>query len=329
MTNYSHLSQEQRYQIEALLNAKKSASEVADILGCHRSSIYREIKRNRSRYGYSAMKAQEKTTRRHTCKPKRRRFTKAMKKLVVRLLTVPKYSPELISAAARKDDPGFVSHETIYKWIWEMKFNYEQRNREFKKLYQCLRHGRDRMKRGSFKNKRGIITDRVSIEKRPRIVEKRTRLGDFEIDLMLGKNRLPGLLVATERATLKTFLSKINSRYSSSIADTIIRKLGPVRALVRTMTYDNDISFAEHLRVNKALQTKSYFTHPYSAQEKGTVENRIGVLRRFFPKKTDFSDVSIQRIKRVESLLNDRPVRKFKYQSPNAVFLRKSVALNT
>ena len=329
MTNYNHLGQEQRYQIEALLAVRKPVLEIASIVGCHRSTIYREIRRNGSRRSYNARKAQEKTKVRHSQKPKRIRFAPWMKRKIVRLLTVPKYSPELIAVTSRRDGQDFVSHETIYKWIWDMKANHERQNRDYKKLYQHLRHGRHRMKRGNLKDKRGIIPDRVSIEKRPEIVDKRTRLGDFEVDLMLGRNRLPGVLVATERATLKTYLSKINSRSSVSVADKIIQKLSPVKHLIKTLTYDNDISFAAHTRVNKVLHTKSFFTHPFTSQEKGTVENRIGVLRRFFPKKTDFHNISPKQIERVESLLNDRPVRKFNYESPNAVFLRKAVALIT
>lgn len=329
MTNYNHLGQEQRYQIEALLVARKRISEIASIVGCHRSTIYREIKRNGSRRWYTAQKAQVKTDLRHSQKPKRRRFSDWMKREIVRLLEVPKYSPELIAATLRREGKDFVSHETIYKWIWDMKANFEGRNRDYKKLYQQLRHGRSRMKRGNLKDNRGIIPDRVSIEKRPKIVAVRRRLGDFEVDLMLGRNHLPGLLVATERATLKTYLSKINSRSSKLVADKIIQKLKPLKPWIKTLTYDNDISFAAHNRVNQALKTKSYFTHPYTSQEKGTVENRIGVLRRFFPKKTDFNSISPQQVKRVENLLNDRPVRKFNYESPNAVFLRKAVALIT
>ena len=99
---------------------------------------------------------------------------------------------------------------------------------------------------------------------------------------------------------------------------------------LKTITYDNDLAFARHSQVNQELKTKSFFTHPYTSQEKGSVENRIGVLRRFFPKKTDFTLVSAGRVKQVENLINKRPVRKFNYQTPNAVFLQKlKVALIT
>jgi IS30 family transposase len=102
----------------------------------------------------------------------------------------------------------------------------------------------------------------------------------------------------------------------------------PCEQWLKTITYDNDLAFAAHATVNKELKYRSSFTHPYTSQEKGTVENRIGVLRRFFPKKSDFTLVSAKRVS--QKMINERPVRKFNYQTPNTVFLQKlKVALIT
>jgi IS30 family transposase len=97
----------------------------------------------------------------------------------------------------------------------------------------------------------------------------------------------------------------------------------PLRSILKTITYDNDQAFTNHTQINKALGTRSFFTHPYTSQEKGSVENRIGVLRRFFPKKTDFTTISSAHVKKVEKMINERPVRKFNYKTPNDVFLQK------
>ena len=145
----------------------------------------------------------------------------------------------------------------------------------------------------------------------------------MEVDLMLGKNHQAGLLVIIDRATLKTSLTKIKTKASTPIAKAIILKMKPCADWIKTFTYDNDMAFTKHQSINEALKTKSFFTRPYTSQDKGTVENRIGVIRRFFPKKTDFTKVTFSQVKRVEKLLNERPVRKFKYQTPNDVFLRK------
>lgn len=327
MTKYSHLSQEQRYQIEALKKAGNSQTEIAQIVGCHKSTVCRELQRNGfkgNRAGkYSAVTAQRKTASRHRRKKKRIRFTQAMRDQIVQWLKIEKLSPELISVLGKRVNPDFVSDETIYKWIWASKYDYRLRNKEYRKLYQLLKHSRKRRYRGSRRDSRGIIPYRVSIDKRPAIVEKRGRLGDLEIDLMLGINSQPGLLVILDRSSLKTALVKIETRDPRAIARHIIQRMKKSASWVKTMTYDNDISFRHHQKVNDALSVQSYFTHPFSSQEKGSVENRIGLLRRFFPKRTDFTSVTADEVKKVEKIINNRPVRKFGYQSPHEVFERK------
>jgi IS30 family transposase len=335
MKNYKQLGQEQRYVIDRLLRQGKSQKEIADVLGYHKSTISRELRRNTPKRGrgagvYNSERAQMKAQRRHQNKNKLVTFTDEMRRQIVKQLTVEKLSPELITAMGRRDNANFVSHETIYQWIWAMKHSHKRQDRPYQHLYKELKHGCRRRKRGNYHENRGCIPNRVSIENRPAIVEKRKRIGDVEVDLMLGKNRQPGLLVITDRASLKTSLVKISTKASKSIAKSIIRKMKPCEQWLKTMTYDNDLAFAAHATVNKELKTRSFFTHPYTSQEKGTVENRIGVLRRFFPKKTDFTLVSAKRVSQVEKMINERPVRKFNYQTPNTVFLQKfKVALIT
>jgi IS30 family transposase len=335
MTNYKQLGQEQRYVIDRLLRQGKSKSEIARVLGYHKSTIGRELKRNTPQRGkgakeYKPQRAQLKAENRHKEKNKHITLTDEMRKQIVKQLAVEKLSPELITAVGRKDNPCFVSHETIYRWIWDMKHSHKREDEPYQFLYKGLKHGRRRRKRGNYHDNRGCISNRVSIEKRPPSVERRKRIGDVEVDLMLGKNHQPGLLVITDRASLKTSLVKISTKASKPIARYIIRKMKPCEQWLKTMTYDNDLAFALHTTVNEELKTKSFFTHPYTSQEKGTVENRIGVLRRFFPKKTDFTKVTARQVSRVEKLINERPVRKFNYQTPNAVFLQKlKVALIT
>lgn len=333
-TNYSHLDLGQRYKIEALINAGKSRTEIALELGRHKSTIGRELKRNTSKRGigaklYKAERAQEKTSLRHQLKEKHCVFSDEMKKQIVKWLTVEKLSPELIAVKGSLEYDCFVSHETIYAWIWEMKHSKRKEDRAYQKLYLKLKHGHRRRKRGNYHENRGCIPDRVSIEKRPAIVEKRARIGDAEVDLVLGKNHQPGLLVITDRATLKTSLTKISTKASDPIARDIIRKMKPFQRWVKTFTYDNDMAFSKHQKINEALKTKSFFTRPYTSQDKGTVENRIGVIRRFFPKKTDFTTVTAAQVKRVEKMINERPVRKFDYQTPNAMFEKKSRSTKT
>lgn len=335
MKKYKQLSSEQRYIISYLLNQGKSQKEVAEAVGCHKSTIYRELKRNSPQRGpsagiYEPLKAQQRADQRHALKAKYVKFNVLMKDKIIHWLKFEKLSPELITVQGRKIYGDFISHETIYRWIWQMKHSHRSENMPYKYLYQYLRHGRRRRKRSNLYQNRGCIPERVSIEKRPLLVNKRQRLGDFEIDLMMSKNHQPGLLVMLDRTTLKTYLAKITTKAAVPIAKTIIHKLNHCRAWIKTITYDNDLAFSAHQLVNASLNTKSFFTHPYSSQDKGSVENRIGLLRRFFPKKTNFDLVTHHQVKFIETLINQRPVRKFNYLSPNQLFLLKCpVALIT
>ena len=331
--NYNHLNSEQRYQIEVLLRNGTKQKEIARLLGKSPSTISRELKRNIPKRGqgaleYRALNAQRKTILRHQEKTKAIKYTSEMKALTRNWMKDLKFSPELIHVEGEKLLGDFVSHETIYKWIWHCKKSNRREDRKDKQLYLQLAHGRRRRKRGLRRDSRGIIHNRVSIEKRPAIVSKRNRLGDIEIDLMMGKNHQGALIVMTDRASLKTKLKLVGSKDSKEIKQGIKSRLYSMKGIIKTLTFDNDQAFSKHESIGKILTAATYFTRPYTSQDKGTVENRIGLIRRFFPKKTDLTKVSDQRVAQVESLINNRPVRKFKYLTPNQVFSQK-IALIT
>ena len=326
--NYTQLSLVQRYQIEAFVKAGMKQKMIAQELGVHPSTICRELGRNIAKRGYtaglySAERAQTKTEKRHQDKPKLMKFTSQMKEQAVKWLKHEKWSPELISVEGKRTGKCPVSTEWLYQWIWQSKHGNKASNRRYKRIYKDLKHGRRRRKRGNKKETRGVIPFRVPIEKRPAIVQERIRPGDIEVDFMMGKNHRGALLVLTDRATLHTRLHKLKSRHSDAVAKAIIKKLGESLHSLHTVTFDNDKGFANHMDVACVLNVKTYFTRPFTSQDKGTVENRIGQLRRFFPKKTDLDLVSSYQVKKVEQLLNNRPVRKFNYKTPNQVLLEK------
>jgi IS30 family transposase len=331
--NYTQLSLVQRYQIQAFLKAGMRQKTIAQEIGVHPSTISRELGRNTAKRGktageYVADNAQRRTEQRHHSKPKVVKFSTHMKEQAVRWLSVEKWSPEIISVEGHKTGKCPMSIESLYQWIWQCKHGNKMVDTPYKKIYAHLKHGKRRRKRGNRKDSRGIIHNRVSIEKRPKIVQKRSRPGDIEVDFMLGKNHKGALLVMTDRATLHTSLQKLEHRQSNEVSKAIIKKLKKVDYPMHTITFDNDKGFADHMKVSDALNVNTYFTRPYTSQDKGTVENRIGQLRRFFPKKTDLSAVTDQQVKQVEQFLNDRPVRKFNYKTPNQV-LQGKIALIT
>lgn len=333
MQKYTQLSQENRHQIRALLDAGHTQSEIADTIGAHRSTICRELSRNVTNSGadgncYNPARAQQMTDRRHRKKHKHRRFTEELKQQARRWLTTEKLSPELISGRWQVNDIDGVSHETLYQWIWAAKHRADPTDGA---LYKHLKHGSRRGKRGNYTDSRGTIKGRTSISERPDVVEERTRLGDIEVDLMMGRAHKSALLVLTDRATLMMALEKVTSRRASGIVDRICGRLDHLpSAFIKTLTFDNDKAFARHQQVADRLEVDTYFTRPYTSQDKGTVENRIGVIRRFFPKGTDLRKVDHERIKTVEQYLNFRPIRKFDYLNPIQQTLKhRCVALIT
>ena len=153
--------------------------------------------------------------------------------------------------------------------------------------------------------------------------EKRKRLGDMEVDLIIGKNHKSGLLVTLDRSTLITTIDKIKSKNPKHIKKLLMKRMQDNKHL-KTITFDNDQAFSLHHEIAKELNVKTYFTRPYTSQDKGSIENRNGVIRRFYPKKTDFNEVTVDNVKKVEKLINNRPIRKLDYKSANEIYLIKS-----
>ncbi|MFN8167123.1 MAG: IS30 family transposase [Bacteroidia bacterium] len=319
---YKHLQPEQRYQIEGFLQLGIGVPQIANSLGVCKCTIYREIKRNTPQRGqgalvYKALNAQEKTHNRHRQKKKHIRFTEEMKSYCRTLLEQERYSPELIAVMGLNQFDDFVSHETIYKWIWSGKHSHRRERKRDKLLYKFLKHSGRRRKRGNIKDNRGFILHRTSIEDRPQIINDRKRIGDVEADLVLGKNHQPGLLVVTDRKLRMNWIEKITSKESNYIEKKLRKIIRRSTIKIKSITFDNDQAFAKHYKLRSDFGVKTYFTHPYTSQEKGTVENRIGVIRRFFPKRTDFKTVENKQVRKVEKSLNNRPLRLFNYASPN------------
>lgn len=330
--NYKQLSLEQRYQIESLIKAGQKQNQIAEIIGCSSSAVCRELKRNRPSMGryageYKAVQAHKKTQVRHNLKRKRIKFLDIHKRKIRHWLQKDKLSPELISYEGKLLYGDFISTEWIYQWIWACKRSQQCGNKVYKYLFKHLKHGQRRQKRGRNNENRGLIPNRISIEKRPAVVEKRKRFGDIEADFIIDKNR-QAIAVLTDRSTLYTKLRKVHSRKSSHVARVITRTLIPFGSHLKTITFDNDQGFNQHEKIADALNIKTYFTRPYTSQDKGTVENRIWQLRRFIPKQMEFNSISSNWLRSIENKINQRRVRKFNYKTPHQV-LSEKIALIT
>ncbi|MCU0400933.1 MAG: IS30 family transposase [Algoriphagus sp.] len=336
MQKFNHLSPEQRYQIEILNKAGTKQVEIARLIGVHKSTVSRELKRNTGKRGpqakvYSAKIAMERSKERHQLKRKKIRFTEALKEQARTWLEQDKLSPELIAAQWEKDGQQGVSHETLYYWIWKAKKSRHSDLIQDRGLYKHLRHGKRKQKRGNYRQNRGVIKERVPIDQRPEIVQNRKRLGDVEVDLMMGKNHQSALLVMTDRATLITTMDFLPSKEAELVKAKIKQRIEWIGASwIKTLTFDNDMAFALHHEIRDKYEIKTFFTRPYTSQDKGTVENRIGLIRAFLPKGTDLNEISDKTIAEIEQKINNRPIRKFNYLTPKEKLLSyKAVAFIT
>ena len=239
-----------------------------------------------------------------------------------------KWSPERIAKPLTKESEPCLSHETIYKWIRMAKHSNHRDYASYRRLYKDSRHSARRQKRSNVQDNTGVITGRIGIENRPDLGKQCSRTGDIEVDLMMERNHKSPLLVITERATLVTMIEKLNHKNADEVYRQMKHRLTKFNpSSIKTIPLDNGKEFAHPYKIAQGLMVKTYFTRPYTSQNKGTVENRIGVLRKFSPKKSDWIMITEKRIKKVEKLINHRPIRKFNYNNPIEILKNKTVAL--
>lgn len=316
---YQHLAYEERCQIYILNKSGKSQSEIARLLEVSRSTICRELARNRGKKGYRFKQAQEKADER------RKRASRRPKKLDDSMITLIKegltwqWSPVQISGRMKQQDIGkSVSHETIYRYIWEDK-------RKGGVLYKDLRHrGKKYNRRGSSKAGRGCIPNRVDIDQRPAIVEKKIRVGDWELDIIIGSKHKGAIVSIVDRASKFTKLIKVAGKTSEEVTAAIITSLSNMKECVHTLTSDNGKEFSGHELVSAALDADFYFAKPYHSWQRGLNEHTNGLVRQYFPKGHSFDDITPEQVADVEILLNNRPRKVLDFQTPKEVFNKRS-----
>ena len=317
----AHLTVEQRYTISSMLKSGYSQSAIAKTINKDKSVISRELNRNSdARSGeYRSDLAQRKTISRHKAKRKKVRFTDAVKANVDTLIK-DDYSPEQVAGTLNKQGKDYVSHERIYQYIWQDK-------KQKGSLHLHLRHqGRKYRKRGHQKDNRGIIKERVSIEERPEIVEKRERFGDLEVDLIIGKNHNQAMLTINDRASGVLKMRKVLSKESKVISKAIVDELEDWSPYIKTITADNGKEFADHKYVAEQLGIDYYFARPYHSWERGSNENLNGLVRQYFKKSSDFTKITDEQVKAVEKKLNQRPRKRYKYENP--IFVMDKLLFN-
>lgn len=314
----AHLTLEQRYEISAFRSIGFSQVKIAEKIGKDKSVICRELKRNcDGRNGeYKAPLAQRKAEKRISDKAKNNRLTQEIKNFIT-VKIKEDYSPEQIVGYAKRMGINCVSVEAIYQFIWQDKKSGGW-------LYIHLRtNGKRYAKRGSSNNKRGQIKDRVDIDQRPVVVDAKERIGDLEIDLVIGMNHKGALLTINDRATGMLKMVKVESKEATEIEQKTIELLKDWKPIIFTITSDNGKEFANHTAIAKSLNIDYYFAKPYHSWERGANENLNGLVRQYFPKKTSFENITQQDIDKVVNILNNRPRKRYDYFSPNEMFLKK------
>ena len=320
MSNYKQLTQEQRYQIKALLDTKIPQWKIAEVVSVSPSTISRELKRNKGKRGYRPVQAHAKATARRKEKSNAR-ISAEVWALVEQKLRED-WSPEQISGSL-KDSKILISHERIYQYVYADKRSGGSLWTHLRcqnKKYRKKRDGQDR---------RGKIPNQRSIEERPAIVNERNRLGDWEGDLVLGKPGHGVLLTLTERKSRFTLLRVLPSKHAALVQTAIVELLSWVTHL-KSITFDNGKEFALHEKIAEALNVDCYFAHPYASWERGTNENTNGLIRQYLPKKCNMSNVSAEKENFIMDRLNRRPRKCLDFKTPYEVFFElQPVALTS
>ncbi len=324
MKKYKQLTYKERYQIYALIKEGFNYSQIANNIGYSKSTISREIKRNSdNKNTYHPDSASVEAFVRHKNKAKFIKIDKACEKWIRKLLKLD-WTPEQIAGRLKEQRIANITHEAIYQYIYKNKANGGR-------LYlHLVRKMKKYNKRSGIYNSRGDIKNRVSISKRPKIVDKKIRIGDWEVDTIIGKYHQGAIVTIVDRKSKFTLMRVLPTKEAIGVSNAIIELLYPVKQFTHTITSDNGKEFTLHENISSSLNADFYFCDPYSSWQRGLNENTNGLIRRYIPKKTEFTDISYDEIMMIQNKLNHRPRKALGYKTPFEVFMnevsRKMVA---
>lgn len=325
---YKHLTTDERYHIDEMLRQGKPKIAIAATLNRSASTLSRELKRNKGPNGWRPQKADVLAKSRLSDRGKNNvtNIDEAAWDFAVEKLKTEQWSPDQIRGYQKRKKLPVISHESIYQRIR----NDKQEGGELHKHLRCQK--KRRKKYGSIDAGRGCIPDRIDIDERPKIVDKRTRVGDWEGDTVIGTHK-KGAVLATmvERKSRFLVAAKSIDKTSDEVISAINAYMKDFSDLTETVTFDNGKEFSGHKNLSKALNCKVFFAKPYHSWERGTNENTNGIVRQYYPKGTDFNDVSESEIQEVVNKINSRPRKCLNYKTPTEVLVelaaKKGIAL--
>jgi IS30 family transposase len=311
------LTLSQRYHIAVLLSEAKMQKDIAEKICTSRSTLTRELQRNGGRENYDPDQAHQRAIKLRQTAPKAIKMSFAVIQWIESKIRI-EWRPEQIAAKTHEALGVSISHERIYQHIWQDK-------RRGGTLYKHLPQSGKRRKKYGSKDKRGQIVNRVSIDERPNVVAEKSRIGDWEIDTVIGKNHQGALVTIVERVSKFTLVAKVLNKQSDTVTEATIALLKPYRGnKLFTITADNGKEFAGHEKIAQELDLKVYFAHPYSSWERGVNENTNGLIRQYFPKGSSFEDITDADVEKVMERLNHRPRKTLNYKTPFEVFFENS-----
>ena len=313
MKEYKQLTSGQRYQIYGLKQAGLNQTRIAQKMGVDKSTISREFRRNKGQRGWRPKQAQSLRDERRQACINGKQFSSEEWAEVERLIQED-LSPEQAANRLELEGELQISHEAIYRHVYADK-------RDGGDLYQHLRSQKPRRKRyASGQERRGMIKNRVSIDERPEIVAKKIRIGDWEGDTVIGKNHKGGLVTLAERKSRYVLAGHIRSKHAAGVTAVTTRLLTPYKDKCHTITFDNGREFAEHEKMAAELKADIYFANPYHSWERGLNENSNGLLRQYFPKGMELTNITEEQVQEAVERINHRPRKVLGFRTPHEVF---------
>jgi len=312
---YRQITLEERYTISLLRMQGWCPARIARHIGRHRSTVSRELRRNCSPWDgcYRPSKAQEQANGRRSRSRRNRRFDGLDWKRVQTLLRKD-WSPEQVSGHLARTGDLSISHETIYRYVWEDRAQGGDLSRHLR----CAM--KKRRKRYGHYDSRGRLAGKRHISERPAHVEQRRSIGHWEIDTVMGVGNDHCVVTLVERASGYLLVGKVRARNMSDVAKRTTTLLHKHPGRFRTITADNGTEFHSYKKVERATGTTYYFATPHHAWERGTNENTNGLLRQYLPKGTTMENVTQTECNRIANKINARPRKRLGYRTPQEVF---------
>lgn len=315
---YQQLTLEQRYQIQAGLEAEKTYSQIGTEIGRNKSTISREVRRCKPGK-YRAKQAHEQAMKRRYNAAKATKKHGWLYETTCRMLAIPMTPEAVANRLVLETEEKLISHESIYRWVYEDWRNGGALHKHLVRAYKPYR------KRYGVYDRRGRIPGRKMIDERPDVVEQRSRLGDWEGDTVHGHGG--NVVTVVDRASRYFDARKVKRRTRAEVTEKMVSMLKAQPS--HTLTLDNGVEFHGHREIAEKAKVDVFFAEPYSSWQRGSNENANGVLRRFLPKGSDFSRLTPQRLRKIVAWMNNRPLKCLGWRTPFEVHYGVSVALVT